>query len=84
MAGPRWRTEAAYANVHMQAETHKNSGVMRGYIAMLVVEKPFRGAGTGESTCHASNPNPPDLQTELQPCRRGIVAGSADPFRAAG
>ena len=30
-----------------QVEPHKSSGAMRGYIAMLVVQKPYRGAGTG-------------------------------------
>jgi peptide alpha-N-acetyltransferase len=30
-----------------KVEPHKSSGAMRGYIAMLVVQKPYRGAGTG-------------------------------------
>lgn len=35
------------ATIVAKVEPHKSSGAMRGYIAMLVVQKPFRGAGIG-------------------------------------
>ena len=45
--------KAVCSTLHLaswQVEPHKSSGAMRGYIAMLVVQKPYRGAGTGEAS----------------------------------
>lgn len=41
--------------LRLQAEAHKSSQIMRGYIAMLVVDTRFRGAGIGAIPIYVFN-----------------------------
>ena len=39
------------ATVVCKMDRHKCTNMMRGYLAMLVVEKPYRALGVGEQGC---------------------------------